>query len=193
MSRLTLSSIGGKSSNGNLISIVPGTTFTSPGFVVQTIYNRSDAISTYTSAVGGNGNTITDLNLTIAPKFANSLLVMTWQISGEMHWDNVFLIHRDGSLVTDSGYEGYNRVIGNVGWSGIAAGVYDNDTSSTASSWTLQYAIPAGSVATRTYAPAVRSSSTTTYTFILNRTITGPDADGLEVEVSSGVIMEVAQ
>lgn len=164
-----------------------------PGSIVQARYVRSDTRSTYSSSPSGNGNTITDLNITITPKFASSLLVVQWMINGELHQDNVFLIHRNGSLITDTSYTGYNSVLGNVRHSGYASGFYDQNEDSTPSNWFIQYAIPAGSTNSVTFAPAVRSSSTGTYTFSLNRTIAGLSSDAHESMVSSGLIMEIGQ
>lgn len=162
----------------------------SSGSVVQTIYMRSDARSTYASATTGNGTTITDLNMSITPTNANSRIICQWMINGEFHQDNVFLIHRDGELITTAGEEGRNS-ISNSRWVGYAAAFYDQNESSTPSNWVIMYSQIAGSTASRTYAPAVRSSSGTAYTFFLNRTVASTGADAFENMVSSGVIYEV--
>ena len=144
MSRISLSSISNP--QGGAISIASGTQIHSPGMVVQTIYARTDSTTIYSSPNSGNGVTIGLLNLTIIPKFASSLLIMQWMINAEWSgasWDNVFVIHKNGSLITDDFYQGYNRFGGNNRWSGFAAGMYDNNSSSTMANYFLQYAIPA--------------------------------------------------
>jgi hypothetical protein len=108
-------------------------------------------------------------------------------------WDNVFVIHRNGALITTSGFQGFNQFGGNARWSGVAAGMYDNNSDSTMANYFLQYAIPAVSITSQTFAPAVRSASATNYTFFLNRCVGSAGQDNYEVAVSSGVIWEVAQ
>jgi hypothetical protein len=193
MSRLVVSQIQGSIPNNNTVSLAPGNTFSVPGLIVQTVYARTDVRTTYSSNPTGNGTTITDMNIVITPKFSTSLLLITWMINGELHQDNVFLAHQDGALITTAGYQGYNNVSGNVRWSGLASGFYDVDENSTPSSWIIQYAILAASTSARTYAPAVRSSSSGTYTFSLNRTIGQVGQDAYENMISTGMIMELAQ
>lgn len=174
-------------------------TMTSPVYstdqVIQTVYARTSARNSYAAAVSGNGTTITDLNLTITPRSATSLLIVQWMINGEASvasWDMVYLVHRDGVLITTPGFEGYNSQGGNQRWSGMASGMYDVDSDSTMANIFLQYAIPSGSMTSQTFAPAVRSSNGTAKTFFLNRTVASAGQDSYEATVSSGVIWEVA-
>lgn len=192
MSRVTASKI--YSPNG-VITIVSGTSLYSPGMVVQTQRIRTDLKSTYSIAAGtGNGTSITDLGLTITPKFSNSLMLMTWMINHEVSYNSVFTILQDGSLITTSGYEAYNRESGNVRWSGVVSGVHDRaDISTTLTNAFIQYAVPAGSTAARTYTPACRASDATALTFYLNRPAAGTGQDTWENGVSTGIIMEIAQ
>lgn len=164
-----------------------------PDSIVQAKYVRTDTRTTYASNNSGSGTTVTALNLTITPKYSNSLLLCQWMINGELHQDNVFLIHRDGSVVTTSTYEGYNNVLGNVRWSGVMSAYYDQNEDSTSSNWFLQYLVPASSTTATTLAPAVRSSSGGNYTFALNRTINGATQDAYETMISTGTIWEIAQ
>lgn len=194
MSRITVNSLAAPL--GGAVSMASGTSLHSTGMVVQTVYVRSSARSSYAAAITGNGTTMTDLNLVITPKFASSQLVMQWMINGEASvssWDTVFLIHKNGALITDSGVEGYNNQAGNQRWSGVASGMYDNNSDSTMANMFIQYAIPAGSAVAQTFAPAVRASNGTARTFFLNRTVASTGQDSYEVAVSSGVIWEVAQ
>lgn len=165
-----------------------------PDSIVQVKYVRTDTRTTYASSNSGNGTTIAALNLTITPRYSNSLLLAQWMINGELHQDNVFLIHRDGSVATTSTYEGYNNVLGlSSRWSGVMAGFYDQNEDSTPSNWFLQYAVPASSTASTTLAPAVRSSSANNYTLALNRTLNGANQDAYESMISTGTIWEIAQ
>jgi hypothetical protein len=114
-------------------------------------------------------------------------------INGEVHQDTVILMHRGGGLITTAGEEGFNNQSGNLRWSGIASGGYDRNEDSTPSNFKITYSQIAGSTEPRTYCPAVRSSSPSTYTFHLNRTISTPDVgqDSYERMVSMGVVYEV--
>jgi len=164
----------------------------SSGSIVQTIFVRSNTRTSYASAISGNGTTISELNMSITPTNANNRIICQWMINGELHQDNVFLIHRDGALITTPGEEGRNNVSNNR-WVGYTAAFYDQNEDSTPSNWMIMYSQIAGTTASRTYAPAVRSSSGSAYTFFLNRTVGSTDAgqDAYERMVSTGIIYEV--
>lgn len=194
MSRVALSGLVNPAGTG-AISVATGHKLYQQGTIIQTIWARSDTQTTYSSAVSGNGTTISALNLTITPKFSTSILMISWMVNGEFSsaaWDNVFLIHKDGALITTAGYEGYNSLGGNNRWSGFVSGTYDNDAASTPENYRIQYWIPAGSTTSQTFAPAVRSTNTTARTFYLNRTAGAPTAS-YEVMISTGMIQEIAQ
>jgi hypothetical protein len=165
----------------------------STGNIVQCVRVRSDVITTWASNNSGNGTTITNLNLTITPKSASNFLIMRWNLYGEMNHNNVLLVHRDGSLITDVGYEGYNNTSGNVRWSGITNSIYDQNDSSTATTLTIIYGIPTGSTTARTYAPAVRSSGAANLTYYQNRTFSSTGGDNNENGVCFGIIYEVTR
>lgn len=161
------------------------------GSVIQTVWKRSDVRTTYASNNSGNGTTVTELNLSITPRFSNSTIICEWMINGELHQDNTFLIHKDGVVQTNPA--GYNTALGNTRSSGYASGFYDQNEDSTPSNWKLTYVDNVvGTVAARTYAPAVRSSSSGSYTLALNRTLNGSTGDAYESMVSVGVAMEIA-
>lgn len=175
------------------IAVASGSNIYLPGSCVQIATVRSDNRTTYSAPNSGGGTTITDLNLTITPKNANSMLLITWMISGESDQNVNFLVHRGGSLITDSGYEGYNNMAGNTTLqSGYTTSWYDTDTSSTPATFYIRYQIPAGNTSSRTYAPAVRSSSNgSSYTFYLNRTASQLGTEGNENGISNGIVMEI--
>jgi hypothetical protein len=164
------------------------------GVVIQTNFVRTATRTTYAGAITGNGTTMTELNLAITPKFANSLILLTWMINAEAVNDCIYTIHQNGVLITTAGYESYNREVGNVRWSGVSHGQYETDNDSTMNNWRIQYAVPAGSTSSRTYAPAIKSSNTSAMTFFLNRPANAVvGADSYENTVSTGVVMEIAQ
>jgi hypothetical protein len=193
MSELSVGQLKGLLANNNVITVPSGHTIYAPGSVVQVQTIRSDSRVAISSPGSGNGVTITQLNLTITPKFPNSKLIMQWMMNGEQHQDNVFLIHKDGLLITTAGATGYNAESGNVSWSGIASGFYDQNQDSTPSNWFIQYECVSGSTATQIFAPATRAASSAAQTFFLNRTYNSTGANNYETLVSNGTIWEIAQ
>lgn len=192
MSQLITTSLSGTASTGWAIGVESNSYLYQPGTILQTVYVRTDTQTTYASPNSGNGTTISALNVTIVPKRADSLLLCTWMINGEIGENNVFLVHKDGTLITTAGYEAYNATAGNQRWSGMMSAFYDNDVSTTPSNYYFQYAVPAGSTDSAVYAPAIRSSNATAQTFYLNRSVAAP-GDSVEIMVSTGIIQEIAQ
>jgi hypothetical protein len=165
----------------------------STGNIIQVVTKRSDTQTIYSSLNSGNGTTITELNMTITPLSASSRLIMTWHVVYEVYYENIFVIHRDGALITDSGEEGYNSAVGNVRYSGYVGAPYENaaDAATTPAVSKITYGEIAGSTTARTYAPAIRASGATSYTLYLNRSVNNP-GDNAESGVSFGRIYEVA-
>jgi hypothetical protein len=193
MSELSVGQLKGLTVNSNTITIPAGHKLYAPGTVVQAATIRSDTRTSYSSSNSGNGTAITDLTLTITPKFSNSLLACQWMINGEAHQDNSIVIHRNGALVTTTGQTGYNSVGGNSRWSGYANAFYDQNEDSTPSNWFIQYFATAGSTSQTTFSPATRASGGTSYTFYLNRVVGSTGTDVYENMVSTGIIWEIAQ
>jgi hypothetical protein len=192
MSKIIVGAI--RSANANTaITVASGSNIYLPGSCVQIATVRSDNRTTYNAPNSGGGTTITDLNLTITPKNANSMLLITWMISGETNENVNFLVHRNGALITDSNYEGFNNMAGNTTLqSGYTTSWYDTDVNSTPATFYIRYQIPAGNTSSRTYAPAVRSSSNGgSYTFFMNRTAGSQGQDSYENGISNGIVMEI--
>ena len=190
MSKVIVGAIRHPQANG-AVTISSSTNLYCPGSCVQVVTVRSDNRTTYSAPASGGGTTITNLNLTITPKNAKSMLVITWMISGECNNNVNFLIHRGGALITDSGYEGFNNQIGNVSiQAGYTTATYDGDDGSTPSTYCIRYQIPAGNTSSRTYAPAVRSSAGDT-TFYFNRAQNSIGQESHENGISNGIIMEI--
>lgn len=190
MSTVKVSNIDASPFTAGVVSFSPRLTY--PGTIIQTVTVRSDTRTTYSSLTTGNGTTITALNITITPLYASSTLIIQWMINGECGNDNVLLIHQNGNLITTSGQEGYNNNAGNQRWSGYASAFYDRDDGSTPSNWNIMYSCPAGNTTSRTYAPAVRSSSGSASTLALNRTLTEGTENYRESMVSFAIAYEVA-
>lgn len=160
------------------------------GVPVQMQYKRTDAKTTYAFSTG---TAITDLNLTITPKYSGSLLVMQWQIFCEAGNDTIFRIFRNGSLITDNYYQGYNYLAGDQTWSGVANVIYDRDNSTTPWQYFIQHAVLSTSTSAVTFAPAVKQTGGGSDTFYLNRSVSGTGQDDWENGVSTGTIMEIYQ
>ena len=176
----------------NVIQTVAGKTLLNgPGGIIQTVYVRSDTRASYASNASGNGTTITPLGLTITPTSATNRIICQWMINGETEQDNVFLIHRDGELITTAGEEGRNSISNDI-WVGYVCAFYDQNQDSTPSNWNIMYSQIAGSTTSRTYAPAIRSSAGN-QTFFLNRTYASGDGGQASYErmVSTCVAYEV--
>lgn len=193
MSNIKLSKLLATAGNNWLIDIDSDSYLYRAGMVLQTVYVRTDSQATFSSATSGDGTTITPLEISITPKRSDSLLVFTWMLNGEIGENNVFLIHKDGSLITTSGYESYNNVVGNLRYSGLVSTAYDNDQSTTMSNYFIRYFIPSSSTTAATYAPAIRSAGPAAQTFYLNRSMASAGQNGVEIAVSSGMVQEIAQ
>ena len=191
MSTVAVNQIQGPANNGNVITMNNGSVFSFPGRVIQTELIRSDALSLYSSFPSGDGTLIGPLAMPFTPRYVSSLLIIEWMICGEINQDNVWVIHKNDSLITTAGYQGYNNQAGNQRWSGYVPAMYDADDGSTPQNWYILYSEIAGSTATRTYTPAIRSSNGSQFTFYLNRTIN--QGDSHEYQVSTGTIMEIEQ
>jgi hypothetical protein len=167
----------------------------STGNIVQCSRVRYDSRTTWSSNPTGNGTEITGLRLTISPRHSGNLLLCQWVLSGELAHDNVFLVFRDGGLITTGGEQGYNNEVGNARWSGFISSTYDsaNDQNSTPHHWYIQYFCNADSTASRFYSPAVRKSDGGSDTLHLNRTYGSGGQDGFEITVSTGVIYEITR
>lgn len=192
MSTLRTNSITGTSLSNWTVDIGSNSYLYSAGMILQTVYVRMDSQITYSSPATGNGTTIAGLAITITPKRSTSLLLCTWMINCEITENNVFLVHRNGTLITTAGFQGYNNVAGNSRWSGVMAPFYDGDSATTLSNHILQYVVPATATTTATIAPAIRSSDGNARTLYMNRTVNTP-TNSVEIAVSSGMIQEIAQ
>ena len=175
---------------GTISSTSTSNTTYSPGMVVQTGYVRTDDRVSYSSPGSLTANPISALNMSITPRFASSMILCKWMISGEGHYDNTFLIFKNGVVADD----GYNLQAGNIFGSGYAVVNYDVDNATTPFTMNIMYAgFPRGTGLV-TYGLAVRSSSVTAQTLFLNRSLTG-GATGTSNEngVSIGIIQEITQ
>jgi hypothetical protein len=174
---------------GGTISTTANTVSYSPGMVIQTRYVRSDDRVTLSVPAGLTGTPISALNMSISPRFSNSMILCQWMITCEFQNDNNFLIFRNGVLASD----GYNLQAGDIVGSGYVVMTYDVDNSSTPHNIKIMYAGFPGGTGLVTYGLAVRSADAGAKTFYLNRTVAGVGAGTQENGVSIGIIQEITQ
>ena len=166
-----------------------------PGSVVQCIVKRYDGQTSYTTGTSTSGVEITDLRVTITPKYSNSLIYCIFQIFGEGQstHDYIYRVFKNGTVPTGT-YAGFNTTSGDLHYSGIAQALpYEGDYNSTPYATTMQYHdYPGTSGAAITYAPGVKDTYGTSRLFYVNRTV-GTPQNGYEVGVSFATAWEIAQ
>lgn len=155
-----------------------------PGTIVQCVDVTHTRTAQYTAPNSLIPTEVSVLNLTITPKRINSKIVLQWMINGEVNQDTVFLVYRDGVLI------GYNTEVGNIQWSGVVTGPYDNNDNSTPANIILHWIDRPNTLSTVTYSVRIRSSSATAYTLYLNRAVIAP-ASSDEALCSTGIAWEV--
>lgn len=161
------------------------------GKILQVVTNRSDTRTVYT---GNNNYSISELTTTITPVSSSSLLMIDMHIHYEGNDSNqVFKATKDGSVMTASGYEGYNSAVGNQRYSGLTGIAYDGNYNNTPTHTVLRFFDAAGSTTSRTYGIDARTSDSSNASFYLNRTVSSAGADTHEIGVSFVTIMEIAQ
>lgn len=139
----------------------------------------------------GNGTRFNALSLSVTPKKSSNILVMQWVLTGEVSWDEVLLLHRNDSLITDGNQWGYNGEVGNARWSGLIGGWYDRDNSSTPASFKLTYHCVANTTSSLYFTPAVRSSQGNENWWRLNRTWNSNGQNAYERTCSLGYLFEI--
>ena len=172
------------------------------GSIIKTVYVRSDANTVYYAETSGSGTTVSALSISITPTSPTNRIICNWVICGEVgpSSDVVWLIHRNGSLITTAGEEGRNnRSVTDNRYYGFSPTPYDVDFNSTLFTFSMQYSQIANTTSTITYSPAIRSSWGTQCYFQLNATLGAPSpsiipaTDNYENSVSTCVLYEVVE
>ena len=160
------------------------------GTVVGHNYMRTNSITSY--GYSQSVVIMSVLDISITPKYSNSLLVVQWMLTYEADYNAVFRICRDGSVVGQSGYEGYNPTVSGF-WNGYAAVAYDGDRASTPNTHMIQYAIPANSTAATTLQLGILvSMASGSGAIAINRAWNG-NSDAYEAGTSNASIWEIKQ
>lgn len=166
-----------------------------PGSVVQCVVKRYDGQTSYTTGTTTSGVEITDLRVSITPKYSNSLIYCIFQIFGEGQstHDYIYRVFKNGTVPTGT-YAGFNTVSGDLHYSGIAQALpYEGDYNSTPYATTMQYHDYPGTSGTAiTYAPGVKDTYGVSRVYFVNRTV-GTPQNGYEVGVSFATAWEIAQ
>lgn len=165
-----------------------------PGTVVQVVTRRVDTQTSYSVAGNVNGSEITDMRVTITPKFANSLILIQWQLHGEgaSTHDYVYNVWKNGAIPTGT-YAGYNTASGNTAYSGVAQAMpYEGDYNSTPFTQHMQFIDYPNTTSAVIYGPGIKDSYSAARTWYLNRAVATPQ-NGYEVAVSFVTAWEIAQ
>ena len=110
-----------------------------------------------------------------------------WRIEHEVHHDSNFRIYRDSTLI------GYNTVSGDVQWSGVTTGTYDNDVNSTPTQSIITWIDEPNTTSSVTYKVYMKRSGTANWAFYLNRPAYSTGESAVENGVSQKTAMEIAQ
>ena len=195
-SGITMASGKGLAGDASSLTNIPAANLTGSlpagmgGKILQVVTKRSDTRSVYS---GSNNYSISELSTSITPVSASSLLMIDMHVFYEGQHDQIFKATKNGSVMTASGYQGYNSVAGNQRWSGLAAFSYDQDTNSTPDHKAIRFFDAAGSTTSRTYGLDARITDATNEVFYINRSQFNTGSDTVEVGVSFVTIMEIAQ
>lgn len=146
---------------------------------------QTRAQGTYTASNSGIGTELTPLRMTITPKKAGNRVILEWVVNGEMHHDTVYIVTRNGVLLTDSTNAAENR------WAGITGQPYDANSDSTPDNAVVKIIDMNSLDVASTYALRVRSSSNTAYTMYLNRAVGSAGQDAYEASLSVGTATEI--
>jgi hypothetical protein len=171
---------------GSTLTMQTGHTLRVPNTYINHWYVRSDNRSTWAANNSGNGTAITDVRLTITPKYSNSTIRLRWTLHGEGNENIGFLVQRNGSLI------GYNTQRGNARHSCIATCLYDQNVDSTPHMTTVDWYDRPGTASAINYDVAVRSTGGSNYTYFHNRTSGSTGAANFEIGVSFGFAWEIS-
>ena len=182
-----------KSSDG--ITLKSGSTLSAPtngsgrifnvdGTVVQTVSLRYDTKSSWSYPAGPTNVIVSDLNITITPKYATSKILLTYMLSYETQYNSVFRLGRNGTEFLRNSTDG-NR------WSGFANPGYEPDTASTPMTNTFMYMDYFPTLSSITYNLIVSSSDSGNGILYMNRAYSSAGANDYEVGISYVIAQEI--
>lgn len=174
---------------GERISGAVAGSIKAPGMVIQTIYKQVDTITTIATASAVEAS-ITDMFLQITPKYNNSKILVTMDVTGESsNHEIVFRLTRNGSAI------GNNSTVPLQVWVGWKASLYDSNDSTTPQSRVMTYMDSPATTSPCTYQLRFIPSELAAKTFYLNRSVsgTGVGQAAYEIATSSVMLQEIAQ
>jgi hypothetical protein len=159
-----------------------------PGHVIQMVSTTYTKRAVYSKSSNNFANPIDVLNLIVTPKLSTSKILLQWMINGEVDNNSVFMVLRDGIAI------GFNTVQGNVYYSGVVAGIWDNDLNSTPNNFYVSYIDTPNTTSSIVYSVAIKGSTlnTSTDALYLNRSIGSTGQDNYENTISNGIAWEIA-
>jgi hypothetical protein len=164
------------------------------GAVLQCNMIRYDARPSVSAPGNANGTALTQLRLSITPTYTNSLIVCEWYIHGEASsHDQGFRVGKNGTVVTTSGFQGYNNDTGQNNHSFITSDHYDANDDSTPNCSVLLYYDRPNTTSSIYYEPHVAAADGPARTWFFNRTVSSAGAGNQENGVSFGRIWEIKQ
>ena len=138
-------------------------------------------VATYSIPTGSYGN-ISGTEVTIFPRTRDSRIILQWMLNYEADNNIMLGIMRNGVLINPGG-TGVNSSQwgGATRYASYVVGDHDRDIASTPSNFVVQFHDYPSTVDGVTYSLAATSSTTSAFTFYLNRSVNSAGQDDYEV------------
>jgi len=141
---------------------------------------------------------VSDLRISITPKYADSLIVIEMNISCEPYrhnsglWMGELNASNEIQLITRAGYEGYNSSVSTGRNNFYSSGWYDGNSESTMKSIPLTYTDKPNTTSEKTYSLIFGSAHSDAF-LVINRSRVASNAYNYEYGVSTISIKEIRQ
>jgi hypothetical protein len=175
--------------SGHSIKGAEAGSIVAPGMVIQTVYKQVDTITTIATSSNVEAS-ITDMFLEITPKYNNSKILVTMDVTGESsNHEIIFRLTRNGNAIAN------NSTVPLQVWVGWKASLYDSNDSTTPQSRVMTYMDSPATTSACTYQLRFIPSELAAKTFYLNRSVsgTGVGQAAYEIGTSSVMLQEIAQ
>ena len=175
--------------SGHRLDGVDAGSLVAPGMIIQTVYKQVDTVTTIATSSSIEAD-VTDMFLQITPKYNNSKILVTMDVTGESsNHEIVFRLTRNGSAI------GNNSTVPLQVWVGWKASLYDSNDSTTPQSRVMTYMDSPATTSPCTYQLRFIPSELAAKTFYLNRAVSGAAVGqaAYEIGTSSVMLQEIAQ
>jgi hypothetical protein len=169
--------------NNSSFNAASNSSIVNAGQILQTVSMRYDTRSTW--SVPTTPIIVSDMNISITPKFSTSKIFVMYSVSYEIAENNVWRLGRNGTEIVR------NTLDANP-WSGWGMVQYDSDNNSTPFTNTYWYIDTPGTTALTTYNLMIVSANGGAQTLYMNRTIGSAGQDFYEAAVSFAMLQEIA-